>query len=162
MQITLTQKERTLLEDQKSHEQICIEKYNNYANKATDPQLKDIFNSNGKDEKAHLDSINQILNGTVPEMNQQQNSSQNVENNNTSTSNTNTSPSASNSDLNDADMCSDILMTEKYVSGNYDTTIFECKDTEVRDALNHIQKEEQKHGEAIFKYMQSKGLYNAK
>lgn len=37
-------------------------------------------------------------------------------------------------------MCSDTLMTEKHVSGNYDTTIFECKDTEVRDALNHRAK----------------------
>lgn len=51
-------------------------------------------------------------------------------------------------------------MTEKYVSGAYDTAIFEFKDTEVRDVLNHIQKEEQKHEEAIFKYMESKGMYN--
>ncbi|MFT8315582.1 MAG: DUF892 family protein [Clostridium sp.] len=159
MQVTLSQKERTLLEDQKSHEQICIEKYANYANKAKDPQLKDIFNANGKDEKTHLDTINQILGGTVPDMNQQ-NSAQTTANSAAATSAT--SSSASGSDLNDADMCSDILMTEKYVSGNYDTTIFECKDTEVRDALNHIQKEEQKHGEAVFKYMQSKGLYNVK
>ena len=57
-------------------------------------------------------------------------------------------------------MCSDLLMTEKYVSGSYNTTIFECRDTEVRDVLNHIQKEEQKHGEAIFKYMESKGIYS--
>ena len=47
----------------------------------------------------------------------------------------------------------------KYVSGTYDTAIFEFKDTQVRDVLNHIQKEEQKHGEAIFKYMESKGMY---
>ena len=57
-------------------------------------------------------------------------------------------------------MCSDLLMTEKYVSGTYDTTIFEFRDTNVRDVLNHIQKEEQKHGEAIFQYMESKGMYN--
>ncbi|MDD2573267.1 MAG: spore coat protein, partial [Firmicutes bacterium] len=47
-----------------------------------------------------------------------------------------------------------------YVSGTYDTAIFEFKDSQVRDVLNHIQKEEQKHGEAIFKYMESKGMYN--
>jgi spore coat protein CotF len=58
-------------------------------------------------------------------------------------------------------MCTDMLMTEKYVSGAYDTAIFEFKDTGVRDVLNHIQKEEQKHGEAIYKYMESKGLYKA-
>lgn len=52
-------------------------------------------------------------------------------------------------------------MTEKYVSGVYNTSIFEFKDTRVSDILNHIQKEEQKHGEAIFQYMDSKGMYNA-
>lgn len=31
--IQLTQKEKSLLEDQKKHEQICIEKYTNYATK---------------------------------------------------------------------------------------------------------------------------------
>lgn len=158
MQVTLSEKERLLLEDQKEHEKICIEKYTEYANNASDSQLKDIFNTNGKDEQTHLNSINELLNGTVPQMNQQQNSSQNMANSSASPSSTPTT----NSNLKDADMCSDILMTEKYVSSTYDTTIFECKDTEVRDVLNHIQKEEQKHGEAVFKYMQSKGMYNIK
>ena len=44
-------------------------------------------------------------------------------------------------------------MTEKYVSATYDTAIFEFTDPQVRDVLNHIQKEEQQHGEAIFKYI---------
>ena len=57
-------------------------------------------------------------------------------------------------------MCIDMLNTEKYVSGTYDIAIFEFKDPKVRDVLNHIQKEEQKHGEAIFAYMQSKGMYS--
>ncbi len=53
-------------------------------------------------------------------------------------------------------------MTEKYVSSTYDTAIFEQADSNVRQVLNHIQKEEQGHGEGIFKYMQSKGMYNRK
>jgi spore coat protein CotF len=61
----------------------------------------------------------------------------------------------------DKDLCTEMLMTEKYVSGTYDTAIFEFRDAQVRDILNHIQKEEQKHGEAIFAYMQSKGMYSA-
>ena len=32
----------------------------------------------------------------------------------------------------DKDMCIDMLNTEKYVSGTYDTTIFECKNAQVR------------------------------
>ena len=151
MEITLSQKERMLLEDQKNHEQICIEKYTNYANQAKDTQLKQICNANAQVERNHLDSINQLLSGKIPQMNQQQN--QNSEQNMN-----NTQPSGVS--LSDKDMCSDLLMTEKFVSGAYDTTIFECRDTGVRDVLNHIQKEEQKHGEAIFKYMENKGMYN--
>lgn len=160
MEITLTQKERLLLEDQKSHEQICIEKYTNYANQAQDPQLKQIFNLHAQDEKTHLDSINQLLSGRIPQMGQQQNqnSSQNMSNQNSAPTMNNTQSNVGN--VSDSDMCKDLLMTEKYVSGTYDTTIFEFRDTRVRDVLNHIQKEEQKHGETIFQYMESKGLYN--
>jgi spore coat protein CotF len=68
--------------------------------------------------------------------------------------------SSAGSQVSDADMCKDMLMTEKYISGTYDTSIFEFKDTNVRNILNHIQKEEQQHGESIYKYMESKGLYS--
>ena len=151
MEIILTQKERMLLEDQKSHEQICIEKYSNYANQVKDNQLKQICKANEQVERNHLDTINQLLSGKIPDMNQQQNQN--------AGQNMNTTQSAG-SNLSDKDICSDLLMTEKYVSGAYDTTIFEFRDTNVRDVLNHIQKEEQKHGEAIFQYMESKGMYN--
>ncbi len=61
---------------------------------------------------------------------------------------------------NDADLLNDMLMTEKYVSDTYNTAIFEFSDANARQALNHIQKEEQEHGEGIFNYMQSHGMYN--
>lgn len=150
MGITLSQKEKMLLQDEKSHEELCIEKYNNYANQTQDNQLKQIFKSNEQGERNHLDSINQLLSGNVPQMNAQSQNSQ---------SNMNNMQSAS-SNMSDKEMCEDILMTEKYVSGAYDTAIFEFRDTGARDVLNHIQKEEQKHGEAVFKYMESKGMYN--
>lgn len=155
MPITLTNKERMLLEDQKGHEQICIEKYTKYANQTQNSQLKQIFNANGQVEQTHLNSINQLLSGTVPQTNQQNNNAgQSMPNQ--STANTQTGGA----NLSDADMCKDLLMTEKYVSGAYDTAIFECRDTGVRDVLNHIQKEEQKHGESIFKFMESNGMYS--
>ncbi|AQS05690.1 spore coat protein [Clostridium beijerinckii] len=155
MQVNLTQKEKMLLEDQKSHEEICIQKYSNYANQVHDPQLKQICKNNEQIERSHLNTIDQLLSGNVPQMNQQQGGQQNqgVD------QNVNKSQTAT-SNLSDKEICSDLLMTEKYVSGAYDTAIFEFKDTEVRDVLNHIQKEEQKHGESIFKYMESKGMYN--
>jgi len=63
---------------------------------------------------------------------------------------------------NDAALCQDMLSTEKYVSATYDTAIFEMTNAQVRQVLNHIQKEEQQHGEGIFNYMQSKGYYQPK
>lgn len=150
MNINLTQKERMLLEDQKSHEQICIIKYSDYANRANDNQLKQICKANEQVERNHLDTINQLLCGKIPDMNQQ---SQNMQPGSASTKTVGSS-------LSDKDICLDLLSTEKYVSGTYNTVIFEFRDTRVRDLLNHVQKEEQKHGEAIFQYMDSKGMYN--
>ena len=166
--IKLTTKEKYLLQDQASHEQICIQKYNNYANVASDPQLKSICKSIAQIEQEHLNTINQLLSGQVPSMNQS-NSSSNQQSGSNQTSNiglssssqSENSQSSSNSSTADKDLCTDLLMTEKYVSGAYNTAIFEFKDPEVRDVLNHIQKEEQKHGEEIFKYMESKGMYSA-
>ena len=77
MAITFTQKEMQLLEDQKTHEQICIEKYTNYAARAQDNKLKQIFNANAQVEREHLNSINQLLSGQIPQLNQQQNQQQN-------------------------------------------------------------------------------------
>jgi len=160
-----------LLEDQKSHEEICIEKYGKYAQLAADPQLRNIFTNNGKIEQEHLDTLNQLLKGQVPSMGQQGGSQQSctgMQNNaggqQAQQQNAQSAPQISQASglVSDESLCNDMLMTEKYVSGTYDTAIFEFKDTQVRDILNHIQKEEQKHGEAIFKYMLSKGMYKPK
>lgn len=151
----LTQKEKGLLQDQKTNEEICIKKYNEYANRAQDPQLKQLFKAHAQHEQQHLDTINQILNGQVPNMNQsgqQGTQSQNAQGQQTVRTGTGSKS--------DGDLCTDILMTEKYVSGAYDTAIFEFRDPNIRQALNHIQKEEQQHGESVFKYMESMGLYN--
>ncbi|HBP64804.1 MAG TPA: hypothetical protein DD730_11135 [Desulfosporosinus sp.] len=50
-------------------------------------------------------------------------------------------------------------MFEKYVSGAYDTAIFEFADSNIRQVLNHIQKEEPKHAEELFKYLQSHRMF---
>jgi spore coat protein CotF len=165
MTINLTTKERYLLEDQKTHEAICVEKYTNYANLAQDPQLKALFNNHARIEQEHYNSIQQLLNGQLPSMGNQQGGAANQQMQNQQMQ----QPQVSNSfqpqentvnyNTTDKNLCTDMLMTEKYVSDGYNTAIFEFKDTAVRDVLNHIQKEEQKHGEAIFKYMESKGMY---
>ena len=70
--VNLNQKERMLLEDQKSQEEVCIKKYNSYANQAQDPQLQQLCRDLAQKEQQHLNTINSILNGQVPNMNQQQ------------------------------------------------------------------------------------------
>ena len=151
MNIQLSQKERMLLQDQQKHEEVCIAKYNTYAQRAQDPQLQQLFNSFAQQEQQHWNTLGQILAGQAPAntsqqqgQQQQQIPGQNMQGSNSSE---------------DAGLCSDMLMTEKYVSGAYNTTIFECQDNNVRQALNHIQKEEQQHGEGIFNYMKNSGMY---
>lgn len=156
--VNLTQKERMLLQDQKSHEEICIQKYTNYAQEAQDPELKQLFADYAEQEKQHLNTINQMLNGEAPNLqqgrqNQQQQSGM-------QTQGRPVPMRGAMGNQKDAALCNDLLMTEKYVSGTYDTAIFEFTNTAMRQALNHIQKEEQQHGEGIFNYMQSRGMYN--
>lgn len=167
--VNLTQKERSLLEDQQKHEQVCIDKYNNYANQTQDPQLKQLFQSYASQEQTHLDTVNSILNGQVPSMNQgqQQSASQQGTSSLSQTGMGGFGQTMSASSMqgvmagqSEANLCNDMLMTEKYVSSAYDTAIFEFADANIRQALNHIQKEEQQHGEGIFNYMQSNGMYN--
>lgn len=157
--VNLTPKETMLLNDEKSHEELCIKKYTKYINEASDPQLKQLFTSINQHEQQHLNTINTILSGQIPNMNSQNNQGSQ---NNSGQNSQNTSPAANSGfNQNDADLCQDALTTEKYVSSTYNTTIFEFKDHNIREALNHIQKEEQEHGEQIFNYMLSKGYYNA-
>ncbi|MDA8227126.1 MAG: DUF892 family protein [Desulfitobacterium hafniense] len=153
----LSQKERMLLNDQKSHEEMCIQKYTKYANEATDPQLKQLFNTHASHERQHLNTINQIMSGQVPNMSTQGQQQSERQSGQQMGQQTGTMPGRTNQA--DLDLCHDMLMTEKYVSGSYDTVIFECADTNTRQALNHIQKEEQQHGEDLFNYMQSHGGY---
>lgn len=165
MTLNLTQKERMLLQDQKGHEELCIKKYNDYASKAQSQQLKQLFSNFAAKEQEHLNSINQMLNGQIPQMNQQQgqqgqqSQQQNQQQGNQNQQTMNQTGSFMNS-AEDKNLLQDMLMVEKYVSGAYDTSIFEMTDTNVRQVLNHIQKEEQEHGEGLYNYMKSHGMYN--
>ena len=89
-----------------------------------------------------------MLNGVVPNINQQQNEQQAPINLN-----------SNNYNEHDKMLCSDSLSTEKFVSSTYNTAIFEFRDKNIRQVLNHIQKEEQEHGEKIYNYMASHGMY---
>ena len=151
MNMKLTQKETMLLKDLKASEELCIEKYGTYAERAEDPELKTLFETIRSGELQHLSTIESLMQGTVPMMgggqpSQQSNSS---------------SPCCGNcgkASKNDEFLCHDALDTEKHVSSVYDTCIFEFSDAGVRDALNHIQKEEQEHGKQLYDYMSAHGM----
>lgn len=160
MTLNLTQKERTLLQDQKKHEELCVKKYNDYASKAQSQQLKQLFSSYATMEQEHLNSINQMLNGQVPQTNQQQGQQQGQQQQSQQNQQSMNQGGSFMSSQEDANLCNDMLMTEKFVSGAYDTSIFEMTDKNVRQVLNHIQKEEQEHGEGIYNYMKNNGMYN--
>lgn len=156
MNLNLTQKERLLLEDQKKHEEICVQKYQSYANQTKSPELQQLFQTHASHEEQHLNTVNQMLNGQIPNVSQQSSSQQQQTNQQQMKQQQQAGPG----NQMDAYLCNDLLDTEKYVSGTYDTAIFEFTNPQVRQVLNHIQKEEQKHGEDIFLYMQNHGMYN--
>ena len=146
----LTQKESMLLQDLKTSEEICIEKYGQYAQKAEDQALADLFLTIRSKEEEHLKTINSLMEGTVPMMSgsQSQQSSQPGSG----------QPAEKPHSKNDEYLLKDALDTEKHVSSVYDTCIFEFTDAGARSSLNHIQKEEQEHGQMLYDYMAAHGM----
>lgn len=157
--LNLNDKERMLLQDEKAGEELCIEKYKKYSEEASDPELKNLFKELMSKEEDHLETLNQMLTGTVPTLNTQQ-KQQNQQNSNTNVSSANVDNKNQINFKQDKIICQDSLAGEKYVSSTYNSTIFEMRDTNARQVLNHIQKEEQEHGEKIYNYMQSHNMYN--
>ena len=150
--MTLTQKEKTLLNDLNESEKLCIEKYGKYAENAVKKELKDVFDEIRQVEQTHLNTINEMLEGTQPS---------------TESGGSTFNPVAvEKADYNEEErekdkyLCEDALSTEKYVSAAYNTAVFEFAQPALRKALNHIQKEEQQHGEKIYNYMSENGMYN--
>ncbi|MDD4565362.1 MAG: spore coat protein [Eubacteriales bacterium] len=157
MQVQLTQKERMLLEDMKKEEELCIMKYNSYAQQATDPALQQMFNQIANVEHEHFDTINQILQGNQPNTGQSK-GGQTAKSGQSGQINLGQSQGTQ-SNSSDKYLLQDMLSTEKYVSSSYNTSIFECTKPNIRQALQHIQQEEQNHGEQLFQYMNSHGMY---
>ncbi len=146
-----TQKEKDMLSELKNHEKLCIEKYSRHSQCAADEQLKSLFQGLSEEENKHLESLNQIENGTVPPISNEEKPLPVF----TAKYKSMLSPEKSS----DMYLCNDLLSGEKHVSHMYDTAAFEFRDQNVRTFLNHIQKEEQKHGKMIYDYMTTNGMY---
>lgn len=152
--MTLTTKEKDILNDLKSQEQLCIEKYRKYESEACDPALKSIFSELRTNEESHLSTICKILGGEEVSMPSEAPKA--------ATQKYSGQPSSCNADAKERDafLCKDALSMEKHVSSVYDTGIFEFCSTTVRDTLAHIQKEEQNHGEKLYSYLSANNMYS--
>ena len=150
--MTLTQKETTLLNDLKSQEQLCIDKYTQYEKDACDPALKVIFGSIKTTEQGHLSTVNRILGGEEVKMPSESPAAQKAQ----------CRPSTCSADekKHDQFLCNDALAMEKHVSSLYNVSIFEFNSSTLRDTLAHIQKEEQNHGQTLYSYMSENGMYS--
>ena len=151
----LTEKEKLLLKDLKTAEQLCIDKYNKYAKEASDKKLKELFSGIEKVEKDHLNTIQNIMDGKTPTMK----SSSKGNSSNKKPDYKASSNLSSKAKKKDAFLCQDALTTEKQVAGTYNTSVFEFAQPKLRNVLNHIQKEEQQHGLKLYEYMNDNSMY---
>lgn len=151
--MNLSTKETDLLKDMKGQEQLCIDKYEKYAGEAVAPELKSLFLSLADVERGHLNTVSDMLAGKVSTPSGSSSTSGNM----TVAKGNYTSEQDKKKD---AFLCSDMLTTEKHVSALYNTGVFEFSDVQARNMLNHIQTEEQQHGQKIYEYMNACGMYS--
>lgn len=147
----LSEKERNMLEELKTHERLCIEKYGRHSQCANDEQLKSLFAGLSEEERTHLNTLEQLGNGIVPPTAGSEKPMPEF----TAKYKAVLCPEKAA----DTYLCTDVLSGEKHVSRLYDTAIFEFRDENMRKVLNHIQKEEQNHGKMIYDYMSTNGMY---
>ena len=143
----LKEKERTAIEDLQTQEKSCVEKYGKYAKEAKDPELKNLFSRLQKEEQKHYDSLSQVLNGSVPDCDC--NDTQGRDYAPKASYSTMANPEAK---QHDAFLATDCIGTEKLVSGEYNTNVFNFGETGLRKLLADIQIEEQNHAEMLYKY----------
>lgn len=151
--MVLTQKETAAIEDLKTQETSCITKYNKYSKEAKDQVLRDLFSEIEKEERKHYDSLDQVLNGKVPQCDCNDSKGQKY------------NPVATYDSLinsedkkHDCFLATDCIGTEKLVSGEYNSDVFIFGDPQVRKLLADIQVEEQNHAEMLWKYKTVNGM----
>ena len=145
--INLSEKEKYILEDLKSQEKLCIQKYAFYEQMAYDPELADLFARIKKAEQKHLKSLNEVLNGNVMDSDVNDSAGENYKANTEYHSNSITEEKD-----HDSFLCTDAITMEKYVSGAYNFDLFQFGNSKLRKLLADIEVEEQNHAEMLYKY----------
>ena len=149
----LKEKERTAIQDLQTQEKSCVEKYGKYAEQARDPELKSLFQTLQSKEREHYESLGKVLEGTVPTCNCNDSDGKEYEPKATYSGMTN-----SEDKQHDAFLATDCIGTEKLVSGEYNTNVFNFGESRLRKLLADIQIEEQNHAEMIYKYKTVNGM----
>lgn len=151
--MNFSEKELTTLKDLQTQEQTCIDKYNKYAKDAKDQVLKDLFKNLGQREQQHYDTISQMIEGKVPSCDCNDTSGRDY------------NPTATYSSLGESEdktcdclLATDCIGTEKMVSSEYNSNVFNFADSDARKILADIQIEEQNHAEMLYKYKTVNGM----
>lgn len=153
MKMKLSEKEKTVLKDLQTQEQTCIMKYKKYGNDAKDPVLKKLFKTLANNEQKHVDTLEQVLQGTVPSCDCNDTQGQDYE-----PEATYDASSKSKDKTDDAFLATDSITSEKMVSSEYNTNVFVFADAAIRKILADIQIEEQNHAEMLYKYKTANGM----
>ncbi|MBD5469933.1 MAG: ferritin-like domain-containing protein [Lachnospiraceae bacterium] len=149
----LKQKEKDAITELQSQEKICVEKYHRYKEQAKDPELKTLFGKLEQEEQKHYDSLEQVLNGSVPACDCNDSDGANYK-----PQATYDAMSQNNDKQSDSFLATDCIGTEKFVSSEYNTNVFKFADAALRKLLADIQIEEQNHAEMLYKYKTANGM----
>ena len=151
--MVLTEKEMATIEDLHTQELSCVEKYKRYGQEAKDPVLRDLFADLEKKEQKHVESLEQVMKGSVPSCNVNDREGKEYAPKATYDSMTNPEDKK-----NDNFLATDSIGSEKMVSGTYHPDVFAFGDSDVRKLLADIQVEEQNHAEMLYKYKTVNGM----
>lgn len=151
--MVLSEKEKMVIEDLKTQETCCIEKYGKYSKEAKDSVLKELFETLQNKEREHLDSLNQVLTGSCPKCDCNDRSGQDYSPKATYQAGDNSSDKK-----NDCFLATDCIASEKMVSSEYNTNVFVFGQPVIRKLLADIQIEEQNHAEMLYKYKVANGM----
>ena len=149
----LSEREKTVIQDLQTQEQSCVTKYAKYATQAKDPELRNLFEDLRQKEQNHYDSLAQVLSGSVPSVDCNDSDGKDYQPAACYDSMTNPQDKQD-----DSFLATDCLGTEKMVSGEYNSNVFNFGDPDVRKLLADIQVEEQNHAEMLYKYKQVNGM----
>lgn len=164
--VNLSNKERFLLEVEKYQQQLAIDKYNDYALQADDPGLKSLFSNLSKTEQKHLNIIDEILQGKIPNINKEKFHPYYENNLDDTTYHINlgniTLTPINTESYHDGDkvICFNALTTQELLHSTYSTSNMEFNNKDLKNVLDFIINEKSESINYINEYMTKKGMHD--